>query len=44
MLDPGPSAQVTLELQRQIADFFQTADTVGATIVINPANIAVIAP
>lgn len=44
LLDPGPSAQVTLELQRQIADFFQTADTVGATILINPANIAVIAP
>jgi pimeloyl-ACP methyl ester carboxylesterase len=39
LLDPGPSPQATIELQRQIADFFFSD---GANIVI--ANPAVIAP
>jgi len=41
LLDPGPSPAATFELQSEIADFFVTADTVGARIVItNPTVIA----
>ena len=42
LLDPGPSQATTIELQSEIADFFLTADTVGASIVIT--NGAVIQP
>lgn len=39
LLDPGPSLQTTFELQREIADFFQTADSVGASIVITDGTV-----